>query len=448
MTIQQTGVKALAVVGLVSILGYVGFLAWAAYYESYNVWGSMLVIPILIALNLPFVLAAAKRQGDRTIGWLIGIGFGLKLLSSFVRYYVTFVMYAGEGDANSYNVYAAYNYELWRAGHLVWEQDSSGLTGTAFLKGVTTAVYTVIGPAPMAGFIVFALMAYWGVYLIFRAFQVSMPFADQRRYAYLIFLLPSLLYWPSSIGKEPWLMPFVGAFALGVAKLWVGQVRGAIPALVGIAGLTPVRPHLAVLLVAAAVAGQAFRPVKVPIGMLGKVFSLVVLAVAGALVWSQTAALLGDSGTAAEDVGGTLANVTARTGQGGSVFTPVPLSSPFGVPAAIATVLFRPFLWEVRNPQMLLAALESLALLVLLALSWKRFRQFPKYWRTSPFLVFSMGYLAAFILAFSSFGNFGILVRQRVLMLPFFLLLLALPAPVRPSPYSQPQAEAPTRAGV
>ncbi len=41
--------------------------------------------------------------------------------------------------------------------------------------------------------------------------------------------------------------------------------------------------------------------------------------------------------------------------------------------------------------------------------------------------MFALVYTSAFIVAFASFANFGILARQRVLMLPFFLVLLSLP---------------------
>jgi hypothetical protein len=47
--------------------------------------------------------------------------------------------------------------------------------------------------------------------------------------------------------------------------------------------------------------------------------------------------------------------------------------------------------------------------------------------RTNSYIVFAVVYASAFIVAFSGFSNFGILARQRVLMLPLFLVLLALP---------------------
>ena len=47
--------------------------------------------------------------------------------------------------------------------------------------------------------------------------------------------------------------------------------------------------------------------------------------------------------------------------------------------------------------------------------------------RTTPYVAFCLGYVLAFVYAFSSFSNFGILARQRVQALPFLLVFLALP---------------------
>jgi apolipoprotein N-acyltransferase len=72
--------------------------------------------------------------------------------------------------------------------------------------------------------------------------------------------------------------------------------------------------------------------------------------------------------------------------------------------------------------------LEGLFLLVLLVASWRRLRNIPKLVRTNPYVAFALFYVLGFVWAFSAIGNFGILARQRVLMLPAFLVLLALPA--------------------
>jgi hypothetical protein len=44
-------------------------------------------------------------------------------------------------------------------------------------------------------------------------------------------------------------------------------------------------------------------------------------------------------------------------------------------------------------------------------------------------VVFSVIYVLLFIIAFSSFANFGLLARERVQLYPLFLVLLAIPAP-------------------
>ena len=58
-------------------------------------------------------------------------------------------------------------------------------------------------------------MAFAGCWLFYRAFQIAVPDGDHYRYAKLIFLWPSLLYWPSSIGKDSWMLLTI---AIAVAR--------------------------------------------------------------------------------------------------------------------------------------------------------------------------------------------------------------------------------------
>jgi predicted membrane protein len=91
-------------------------------------------------------------------------------------------------------------------------------------------------------------------------------------------------------------------------------------------------------------------------------------------------------------------------------------------PLAIFTGLFRPLLWEARNPFMLLAALENLAFLLLV---------FVIFWRTGivktikiafdePLVVFALSFAIVFAFGVGiSSGNFGALVRLKIPLLPF-----------------------------
>ena len=93
-------------------------------------------------------------------------------------------------------------------------------------------------------------------------------------------------------------------------------------------------------------------------------------------------------------------------------------------PAAINVSLFRPYVWEVRNPLMLFSALEALVSLLLTA--WVFLRVGPKYFLKSLFksdvlfcIVFST--IFAFAVGVSTY-NFGTLARYKIPLLPFYFV--------------------------
>lgn len=96
-------------------------------------------------------------------------------------------------------------------------------------------------------------------------------------------------------------------------------------------------------------------------------------------------------------------------------------------PAAVNVTLFRPYLWEVKNPLMLLAALEAFLLLlgVLYIILTTRSAIFTGLRNPDVLftLVFSITF--AFAVGVSTF-NFGTLVRYKIPMLPFFVVMLGL----------------------
>jgi hypothetical protein len=414
--------------GVAALTGAVlaGVFAWAVDNRSYSVWGAVIVVPVVVALNVWLIWRACARENDPFITRVLALGFAAKLLGTVVRYSVAYIVYDGAADAERYNVYASVHYGMMRDGTFVW--DWAGKGGTQYMELFTTALYTVTGPSPLAGFVVFSSFAFWGAYLLFRAFRTAVPTGDSHRYALLLFLLPSMLYWPSSIGKESWLMLFVGVTALGAARHFARRRGGLALLAVGAVGTAVVRPHIALLLFAALLLAQLFRPTRArSLDVLAKVAGVVVMVLTLSVLASQSATLLGIDDFSWQAISETVNWRSGLTEQGGSAFTPVPLASIFGVPMAILTVLVRPFPWEASNAQLMLQSLEGLFLLVLTMRAWTRLRHLPQLMRTNSYIVFAVVYASAFIVAFSGFSNFGILARQRVLMLPLFLVLLALP---------------------
>jgi hypothetical protein len=198
-----------------------------------------------------------------------------------------------------------------------------------------------------------------------------------------------------------------------------------------------VRPHMSALVCAGVVIGYLLRRTpnrSLNLGPLTRIAGLAVLVVVTSLVLSQVEEFFGteEEGVgAAEEVFDRTADMTA---QGGSEFTPTSVRSPVHLPLlplAALTVLFRPLPFEAHNTAALLASVESALLLALFVLWWRRVARLPSEMLRTPFVMFAVVYTLAFVIAFSNVGNFGILARQRVQVLP--LMVAAVVAPMPPA---------------
>lgn len=96
-------------------------------------------------------------------------------------------------------------------------------------------------------------------------------------------------------------------------------------------------------------------------------------------------------------------------------------------PQAINVALFRPYLWEVKNPLMLLSAIENfiLLLLTLNILIRIRSRLFKFILRPEVLFCLSFALIFSFAVGVSSY-NFGTLSRYKIPMMPFYSLVLVM----------------------
>lgn len=104
--------------------------------------------------------------------------------------------------------------------------------------------------------------------------------------------------------------------------------------------------------------------------------------------------------------------------------------SAFGVvskiPAALNVTFFRPYLWEARNPVVLIAAIESIVILFFcLMILYKLGFRFLKYIRKKPILMTFLIYtlVFGFIVGFTSY-NFGALGRYKIPIYPIFVFII------------------------
>jgi hypothetical protein len=94
-------------------------------------------------------------------------------------------------------------------------------------------------------------------------------------------------------------------------------------------------------------------------------------------------------------------------------------------PQAIIVSLFRPFLWEVRNPLMMLSAIESFLFLTLTCFILLVLRTRVIKVITDPNIVFCLSFSIVFAFAVGiSTYNFGTLARYKIPLLPFYLVAI------------------------
>jgi hypothetical protein len=165
----------------------------------------------------------------------------------------------------------------------------------------------------------------------------------------------------------------------------------------------------------------------------GIVVVLALAALGFALIASVTVRFLSPDAEEAETNTDTLTQIledtTARTAEGGSNFTPPSVSSPVSWPYASIRTLLRPLPQEVTNIAQAVAAVEIVALLVLLFISRRRIYNIPRLLVSNPYVTFVVTTLFIAGLAYSSFANLGLLTRQKSLLFPLLLLLPCLPMP-------------------
>ena len=390
------------------------------------VWAGAVVLPLLVAVTVPFLAREAKRQGDHRLLWFLVSALLVKMLGALLRRWVALDLYDDRGDLTRYDRAGNELAEGFRAGS--FDLEGRHFNSTEFIEIFTGIVYTLIGPSLMGGFFLYSWLAFMGMFMMYRAYVIALPDQPSKGYARLLFFLPSLVYWPSSIGKEAFMLFVLGIAALGTAKFVSGNILRGLPFVgIGLFLAAIVRPHVAVFagmgLVAAALIRKPGKATK-RILPFAKGVSLMFVGVIAVLLLARADAFLENANIDTQSVEGALGDVADRATTGGSEFTPPVLNSPSMVPAAVTTVLYRPFFFEAGNAQSLMAALEGSVLLVLSLIRLRSLWASARGIRRMPYLTFAWMYTILSIAALSTFGNFGILARQRTLLYPIFLVLL------------------------
>ena len=415
---------------LLALAVIVGFLLLAASIGP-DVWVPMLVLLVISAISIPFCKLASGRPIDRRLQKLLIIGFALKMLCVFPRYAMNEYAYGRQADARNYHDGGAVLRQNVHNG--IWSVGPSYIahfpSETRFVAYVVGTIYLVTGASQMASYFLFTWFGWIGLMCCFRAFQVAYPNAPPYLAAKLIFFLPSLLYWPSSLGKDALMLFGIGLLTLGLTRLMMANKPwlGLLFVVLGAAPMVEIRPHILLIALAGAGASVIARnaegaPASAAIGRF-----LVLIAMFPALLFglSRMNQIFGASGDNGFDVATTLNHTSTATAIGGSAFQTQPVHSPIDMPVAIVNVLYRPFIFEAHNIPSIVSAIEGTVLIAMTIVGARWLWRMGPEIRRNPVAAFCAGYVIAFVFAFSNIGNAGILSRQRIQVFPVLMILVA-----------------------
>ncbi|MCC2547900.1 hypothetical protein LJY25_15730 [Hymenobacter sp. BT175] len=286
----------------------------------------------------------------------------------------------------------------------------------------------------------FAVISFSGVWAMYITFVWAYPLL-YKRLAIAVFFLPSVFFWGSGVMKDSLCLGALGWVFYGFYFATVVKRNVLFSSIVGLLGayvLITVKVYILLSFMPPAllwIVLENNRRIKsAALRMLLKPFFLLLGVGAGYL--GATNLTASDERFAVDKIGertkinqeylysltkdqGSAYNIGTIDGSLGSIATVAP--------QAIIVALFRPFLFEARNPVMLLSALEATMFMYLTFMMFYRTGFLRSFRMIGGTPIVSFCFLFAIVFAIgvgTNSGNFGTLVRYKIPLMPFFLAAL------------------------
>ncbi|MEZ5172511.1 MAG: hypothetical protein R2850_03125 [Bacteroidia bacterium] len=288
--------------------------------------------------------------------------------------------------------------------------------------------------------LIFSWLSYAGIWRLFLLFNDIYP-GMQKRFAWAILYMPSVLFWGSAILKDTVTFSAACWLTYCIYKVFIKpeqRTKHAIYLIIASFMLVSIKPYIFVALLPGAtiwilysritsVRSPFFRllisPAIIGIGIMGS--SAILSALSNKLGSFSSVETAIDKAIVTK-------NDLTRDAYGENSFDIGEIEGSFGsiiskFPAALTAGLFRPFLWDARNPVMLISALENTVMLFLtlrILLSVGPIRFFSNIGK-EPLLIFSFVFSVffSFSVGFTT-ANFGALVRYKIPSIPFYMSML------------------------
>lgn len=315
------------------------------------------------------------------------------------------------------------------------DPNSFSVTRTAaFFDLITFSSYSATA-------LLFAFFGFIGIWFFFLSFYELFPHLHYR-IALASFFIPSVFFWGSGLLKDTIVMTCIGICTYYIKRIFIDKkvtLKAILILVISLFITFSVKKYVLLCFIPAALfwiyAGYLNRIKTKMLRLLLLPFIFSIAIVTGFFAIQKIGE--NDPKYALDKIAQT-AQITAYdigfySGRNaGSGYSLGELDGSFTsmlklAPQAVNVSLFRPYLWEVRNPLMLLSALESTILLVLFI--YLLFAKPMDFFRSlaDPNVLFCLVFSVTFAFAVGvSTYNFGTLSRYKIPLLPFFSVVLLL----------------------
>jgi hypothetical protein len=289
--------------------------------------------------------------------------------------------------------------------------------------------------------ICFAVISFIGAWLLFVTFYRQHP-ESHRGIAFATMFVPSVCFWGSGILKDTITLAALSIATYFIRRIFIDKKVGFIGIfclVFSIYLIYSIKLYILLCFLPAALLWIVGKNLVVMGSKMLQALTLPFFAVATVVLGYFAVIQIGEDdqryniSSLGETARITAYDIAFQTGrEAGSTYTLGELDGSIGslmrlAPQAINVSLFRPYLWEVKNPLMLMSAIESLCILLMtLYIIVTAFRYV---WAglTDPNVIFCLilSLTFAFAVGVSTY-NFGTLSRYKIPMVPFYLVALVL----------------------
>lgn len=292
-------------------------------------------------------------------------------------------------------------------------------SGTWNIRFLAWLLFKVIGPSYHGGKVFFSFIGFMGVFLAYRG-ATAFTRKENSRLFILMALVPTSLFWATTLGKDPINLFGVGLYCFGGFR-WLNSpsLQNLIPILIGVLIAANIRSYfLPIMVIPIAIAfliqsrAPLIRAIILPVVIFGVFFS----------VNAFKESMRVDSFEAFVRY----QSAVASGWQGGSSFSLPAIDSPAKLalvaPLAIFTALFRPTLFEAHNMFSLAAALDNAILLLIFCYAAARSRTREL---LQPQVIWMITFVVIWAIMYGfGAGNLGAISRFKIQALPLFTILL------------------------